>query len=216
MWLGLWHHTALYLDTDVSGGPAASSSRGNGGTRSSEKAVPTHETARCSNRDDRNMKNSGAQISGAWPSGRLNFVRLRLMFADPSVSYLNYCTLLAPIILKWLLYFWKICVLLLKITYQNTPRKYCHELRHSSEDVMCRWSTEWGKEDDVQFCDLGVQKYLLNASLNLLCFRVVNISETVKRGLRKLHNEELYWSAAMNMKIYFHFITKTWYFLTEK
>ena len=55
MWLGLWHHTALYLDTDVSGGPAASSSRGNGGTRSSERAVPTHETARCSNRDDHNM-----------------------------------------------------------------------------------------------------------------------------------------------------------------
>jgi len=49
-----------------------------------------------------------------------------------------------------------------------------------------------GKEDDVQFFDLGVQKYLLNASTNLLCFRVVNISETLERRLRKLHTEELY------------------------
>ena len=38
----------------------------------------------------------------------------------------------------------------------------CHELQHGSEDVMNRWSTEWGKEDDVQFCGLGVQKYVLN------------------------------------------------------
>jgi hypothetical protein len=105
------------------GGPAASNSRENEGTCSSETAVPSHETACCSNRDHHNMKNSGAQISGARSSGRLNFVRWRLMFVGPSVSYLNYCTLLAPIILRWLLYFFKICVPLLKNHLcENTPK----------------------------------------------------------------------------------------------
>jgi hypothetical protein len=157
MWLGLWHHTALYLDTDVAGGPAASNSRGNERTYSSKRAVPTHETARCSNWHHHNMKYSGAQISGAWSSGRLNFVTWRLMFVGSSVSYLNYCTLLVPIIiLKWLLYFLEnlralaenhLCETTQKITVVNygvVLRILCvDEVRNGEKKTKCS-SVIWG------------------------------------------------------------------------
>jgi len=124
------YYTALYLDTDVSGGPAASSSRGNEGTCSSQTAVPSHEIARCSNRDDHNMKNNGGQISGAWSSGRLNFVRWRLMFVGPLSVVLELLHAAGA-------YNFEVASIFLE-NLRALAENRCHELQHGSEDVMNR------------------------------------------------------------------------------
>jgi hypothetical protein len=61
---------------------AASISRENEGTFSSETVVSAHEVARRS-RDDYNMSSRGVQIPGARAFRRLTFVRWRLIFVGP-------------------------------------------------------------------------------------------------------------------------------------
>ena len=54
-------------------------------------------------------RNGGVQIPGTRSCRLLNFVRCGPNICGPSVRNLLHVNLLAPTILRWPLYFWKIC-----------------------------------------------------------------------------------------------------------
>jgi hypothetical protein len=118
--------------------PSPSAVKMEAASPSPETSLSTYRAAQYRKARDHNLNNRHAQSPVARPNKCCTV--LPNIFKS-SVSYLLDFMLLAPIILGWLLYLWKICVLRLKIPSirPSPPKNYFHKLRYDSENIAWSW-----------------------------------------------------------------------------